>query len=179
MTEDNRARFAELMFGMGETFNEPVSSVRAGAYFDALSDLPIESVEQAVRLAVKQSKFFPKPVELRECITGNQTDEAATEWALFQREVSRTGYTRTPELSAATMETVRVLFGSWRTACASLPSPDSDRAPELMNWRKQFIQVYGDTKRREALGELNAGPSLTGLISDIHAWEQKRTKEIA
>lgn len=176
MTPENRARFAELMFGMGETFNEPVSSVRAGAYFDALSDLPIEGVETAVRLAVRTLKFFPKPVELREMVEGAKGDEAALAFAAFQKEVSRVGYMHQPSLPEATMNTIRVVFGSWRAACAALPSPDSERAPELMGWRKQFVAAYGDSKRREALGELQAAPQLAGVIAGINDWRQKQVE---
>jgi hypothetical protein len=176
MTSADAVRFAELMLALSETYREKVSDLRAELYLDALRDLPIESVEKAVRLAIRTLKFFPKPVELRELVTGNTDDEAAREWALVQREVSRVGYMRQPNLPPATMEAIRVVFGSWRSLCGSLPSPDSDRAPELMNWRKQFVNAYDDAKKREARGELPAAgaANLAGLIAEVREWEGKR-----
>jgi hypothetical protein len=166
MRPGNTRRFAELMMALGETFRESVSDLRAELYFDALSDLTIEQVEQAVKLAVRGKTFFPKPSELRELVTGNDSDEAALEWAKVQREVSRIGYMRQPSLSAQTMEAIRVVFGGWKQLCGALPSPESDRAPELMGWRKQFVAAYGDTKRREVRGELTAAEA-TKALADI------------
>ncbi|MDQ3171345.1 MAG: hypothetical protein M3Q55_14515 [Acidobacteriota bacterium] len=167
------------MLALTETFREQMSPLRATLYFDALSALSIEQVEHAVRLAVKSKTFFPKPTELIELVSGSDTEQASEAWTAFCQEVSRVGYTGSPKLPEATLETVRVLFGNWKAACSSLPSLNGDRGPELQGWRKQFIASYADTKRRQALGELNAAPSLSGLIADIRAWEQKRTKEIA
>lgn len=175
MTLDDKPRFAELMLALSETFREPVSSIRAELYFDALAYLPIESVEQAVRLAVKSKTFFPKPAELIELVEGNDNEQAAEAWTSFCAAVSRFGYTRTPDLPEATMETVRVVFGNWKAACAALPAVSGDRGPELQGWRKQFMASYANTKRRQALGELNAAPSLAGLLKGIREWEEKQT----
>lgn len=179
MTPDDAPRFAELMLALSETFNEPVSAIRAEMYCDALRDLPIASVEHAVRLAVKSKTFFPKPAELRELVEGSAQEGAEAAWMQFVAAVSRFGYTRIPDLPEPVMETVRVVFGNWKAACGSLPAPDGDRAPEFMNWRKQFIAAYANTKRREAIGELQAGPSLAGLIGAVKDWERKNAKRLA
>jgi hypothetical protein len=173
VTDADRSRFAELMYALSETFDTKVSALRVQLYFDALVDLPIAAVERAARLAVGTLRFFPKPTELRELVQGNVEDEAGIAWAAFQREVSRVGYMREPDLPAATMDAIRLVFGDWRRACASLPSPDSDRAPELMGWRKQFVAAYSDTKRREAAGALTEGEAKNAL-ADISAWRQKQ-----
>lgn len=173
MTDADRPRFAELMLALSETFESQVSSLRMQLYFDSLRDLPIESVTSAVQAAIDRLKFFPKPVELREMVDGPVADAAALAWAEFTREVGRVGYMRTPSLPATTMETVRIVFGGWRQACGSLPAPDSERAPELMGWRKQFIAAYGDTTRREAIQALTTGEA-KNAIADITAYRQKQ-----
>lgn len=173
MTPTDGRRFAELMMALGETFREPVSDFRAEIYFNALKNLPLAEVETAVQLAIQGKTFFPKPAELRELVNGNASSEADLAWAAFQREVTRVGYMRTPSLPETTMATVRQVFGSWRAACSALPSPDSDRAPELMGWRKQFVAAYSDTKRREAAGYLTDGEA-KGALADISAWRAKQ-----
>lgn len=179
MTAQDEPRFAELMLALSETFREPLSSLRAALYFDALASLSIEQVEQAVRLAVKGKTFFPKPAELLELVDGSDDEQAASAWTAFCSAVSRCGYTRIPNLPDATMETVRVVFGNWKAACAALPAVSGERGPELQGWRKQFIASYANTKRRQAVGELQAAPSLAGLIADVRAWEQtQKPKQI-
>jgi hypothetical protein len=173
VTAVDSKRFAELLYALAETFAEQVSEIRAELYFKALSDLPIDSVERAFELAFKGCTFFPKPAELRAFIQAPVDDEADLAWAAFQREVTRVGYMRTPSLPETTMATLRQVFGSWRAACSALPSPDSDRAPELMGWRKQFVAAYSDTKRREAAGALTEGEAKNAL-ADISAWRQKQ-----
>jgi hypothetical protein len=175
VTDADRSRFAELMYALSETFDTKVSALRVQLYFDALVDLPIAAVERAARLAVGTLRFFPKPTELRELVQGNVEDEAGIAWAAFQREVSRVGYMREPDLPAATMDAIRLVFGDWRRACASLPSPDSDRAPELMGWRKQFIAAYGNVRRREERGELTSGEA-KDLLASVVTYRQKQLR---
>jgi hypothetical protein len=66
MTAGDHPAFAELLALLGETFQEPISEARCAAYFDALRDLPLAAVQAAVREALRDCRFFPRPVELRE-----------------------------------------------------------------------------------------------------------------
>jgi hypothetical protein len=166
-------RFSEVMLALSEFYKNPVSTRLAGLYYEALKDLTIEQVEAAASAAFNQLVYFPKPVELRELLNGKASDEADLAWAAFQREVSRVGYMRTPSLPEATMAAVRQVFGSWSMACSSLPAPNSERAPELMNWHKRFVAAYSDTKRREAVGALTQGEAQKAL-SNISAWRAKQ-----
>lgn len=175
MTEQDGDRFTNAMLALAEVFKNPVSERLTTTYYESLKDLTIEQFETAAQHVIDTGRFFPKPVELREAVEGNQSDEAALAFAEFQQEVSRVGYMRTPSLQPATMEAVRLVFGGWRQACASLPSPDSDRAPELMNWRKQFVAAYANNKRREAIGALTDGEAKNAL-ADISAWRAKQLR---
>src|SRR5690606_33933929 len=123
---------ASLMLALSETFNEPVSETRAGMYFDALSELTIQEVEQAMRLSLRRSKFFPRPAELLELVSGSAEDQADEAWQSVINAVRRVGAYRTPTLDDAAMDTVRRLFGTWSRACQQLPAG----GPELLGWRK-------------------------------------------
>jgi hypothetical protein len=69
MTDDDRGWFGEQLALLGEVFNEPVSALRAAAYWDALHDLPARAVRAAMHDLVGSARFFPKPVEIREPAT--------------------------------------------------------------------------------------------------------------
>jgi hypothetical protein len=112
--------------------------LRAEAYFLALADLPIEQIERGAALALKESKFFPRAAELRELLLGSATDEAELAWMQLLQEVRRVGYYRTPVLPEETLAVVNGLWGSWQTACQTMPG----EGQELLNWAKAFKQTY-------------------------------------
>jgi hypothetical protein len=65
MTDDDRGWFGEQLALLSEVFNEPVSAIRAAAYWDALRVLPRSAVQRAVHDLIANARFFPKPVEIR------------------------------------------------------------------------------------------------------------------
>lgn len=150
MTNDDIVRLANALKALGETFNEPVSDVRAEAYLFALEDLTIDDVEYACRQAIKYGKFFPRPVELREAIEGSQGDRAQTAWMELVGEIRRVGWYGTPRLTATTYATMEGLWGSWAYLCQTLPG----EGPELLGWQKRWESAYGATSGRLERGEL-------------------------
>lgn len=84
MTEDDRPRFAALVAAVAETFNETVSTARAEGYWLGLSDLPIEAVQAACATAIRESKFFPRPAELRSLAGYGVPDAGMVEGLLYQ-----------------------------------------------------------------------------------------------
>lgn len=150
MTENDRPKFAEAMHALGETFNEPVSDIRAEAYFDALRDVPLAQVAVAVRLAIRTCRYFPKPVELREMVTGQSGELADKAWGDVLTQIRRVGYMGTPTFEDGRIEeTIRQVWGSWRRLCETLPG----EGPELVGWVKQFKSVFASVANR---GEIEA-----------------------
>lgn len=144
MTKADAPKFAECLAVLSETFNEPVSELRAEAYFSALEDLPIEAVVEAVKQAIRSLKFFPRPVELREYVQGSLDDQSIAAWSEVLSEVRRVGYCGQPMLQDPTAEAVRLVWGSWRQLCETLPND----GPERLGWMKQFRSAYVGTVRR-------------------------------
>jgi hypothetical protein len=143
MTDGDRKSFAEAMHLLFETFGEPVSDLRTEGYFDALREFDIVAVNGAVRMALRASRFCPKPVELRELITGNAQDAAETAWGGVLREIRRVGYVGTPNLDPRTLRAVNETWGGWRRLCETLPG----EGPELIGWMKQFKATYASCER--------------------------------
>jgi hypothetical protein len=86
MTEQDIKAFATELFVAGEVFNEPVSETRAKAYFNALIDLEITDVRAAVRYLIRESKWFPKPADIRHAIGGSPEAIADNAW---QRAITK------------------------------------------------------------------------------------------
>lgn len=172
MTDHDRSKFAEALHVLAETFGEPLSDLRTEAYFDALRDFSIEQVSLATRLSLRTCKFFPRPVELRDLIAGNQDDNAETAWGGLLREVRRVGYMGTPDLEPRTALAVKELWGGWRRLCETLPG----EGPELIGWLKQFKETYETVDRRETVKELTAATMHPDVLAFVRTERQKLLK---
>ena len=138
MTESDKPRLARVLAVLAETFNETVSEVRAEGYLMGLVDLSIEQVESAAKAALKSSKFFPRPAELRELAVGSVEDHAELAWSKLLNEVSRVGSYGTPKLPDECHDVMVRLWGTWGHLCQTLPS----EGPELLGWAKRFKSLY-------------------------------------
>lgn len=145
MTDQDRIQFAEAMHVLAETFGESMTELRTEGYFDALRDFDIQQVNVAVRHALKACRFFPKPVELRELVTGDAEETAQAAWDAVLREIRRVGYVGTPKLEPRALRAVNELWGGWRRLCETLPN----EGPELVGWIKQFKTTYASVERSE------------------------------
>jgi hypothetical protein len=162
VTEKDRPALARVLYTLGETFNETVSELRAEAYFDALSDLPVDAVLDAARRALRECRFFPRPVELREMVHGSVEDRAELAWSAMLTQVRRVGYYGTPtwpdpETERAALE----LYGGWKALCENLPSEGAGRAYAA----KQFKATFAAYARRDAA----FGPALPPSREEAHA----------
>lgn len=165
MTDDDRPAFARGLYALGETFNEPVSELRAEAYFDALRDLPIVDVLQAMRQAIKAGRFFPRPVEIREAIDGSTEDQAEIAWGAAVALVRQRGWYNPPAEADwpnwMTRRAALELFGGWQRLCECLPG----EGPGFHAAAKQFkatFRAYANRERRDAL----PAAAVTGYLTD-------------
>lgn len=157
MRDQDRPTFARALYALGETFNEPVSEIRAEAYFDALSDLPVEAVLAAARQAIRTARFFPRPVELREAVDGQVEDRAEAAWTAVLRLVRRYGWPGVDGRGAppafpdfATERAALDLYGGWARLCEALPG----EGPEMLGVRKAFVASFTAYARRGYRAEL-------------------------
>lgn len=169
MTEQDRYAFAELLLAVGETYGEAVSDARMEIYFRALSDLPLESVRQAVNVHVRLQKFFPRPSEIREAVTGSLEDEAELAWVGLLRMVRRCGWAWNAQINGplpwpddATKRAALELYGGWVPLCERLPGEGVGLAVAA----KQFKATYKSYAARDAMQQLSAGNVTAGVLHD-------------
>ena len=58
-------RFGRVLVALQEAYRQPFSELAAALYADAVSELPIATIERAAADLIKTSKFLPKAAELR------------------------------------------------------------------------------------------------------------------
>jgi len=147
MTPHDRKAFGTLMFHLSETYGEPVSDARLEIYWGALIDLDLPDLRRAATLHVRTSKFFPRPSELREALSGAIDERADCAWVKLLTLVRRVGYTGTPDFGddVALRRAALELFGGWTRLCQALPAD----GPALLGFAKEFKATYRAYARRE------------------------------
>lgn len=157
-------QFAKGLGILAATYRSPLSALQTEAYWSALSDMPAAEWDAAVRVCLRTCKFFPRPVEIREAVSGPASDRADVAWGDVLGEVRRVGYLGTPKLPTGTLEAIRQTWGSWTRLCQTLPS----EGPELVGWMKQFKATHGTVGRRQSNDRLltpsTVHPSIQALI---------------
>lgn len=66
MDKSELGKFQTALATIAETMGGSLTDERVLIYFDALCDLPLREIQSACKRAIREMKFFPKPVELRE-----------------------------------------------------------------------------------------------------------------
>lgn len=138
MTDRERPEFAKALAVLSQAHNESVNELRAEAYWLALNDIPLVDFQRACFRAMRELRFFPKPVELRDLVFGSVQDAIESAWTSWRNAARRLGGTTSVAFSdAALAETLKQIFGGWPEACACELSPEMWSAK-----RKEFERVY-------------------------------------
>jgi len=153
MTKDDAAPFFARLAALAELFKEELSAAAQTLYFDALSDCSLSDVCEAMNAAVKTSKFFPKPVELREYIYGSNEDLAEEAWLDYKALARRAGGYRSVEIDGVLADTLVAVFGSWEQACWIELSPEM-----WASKRKEFGRTYRVIANRTNRAEMKRLP---------------------
>lgn len=142
------AEFTRRLVGLAEVFDVKLSAQRVALYFEALRDLELADVVRALNQAVKVSRFFPKPAEVRSLAVGDTEDRVERAWMAFKSAMRIAGSYASLEIhDPALAESIISLFGSWPQACAE------DLSPEMWSARrKEFGRIYRVTLDRDLIG---------------------------
>ncbi len=145
MTAQEIQPFIEKLTVVGELFDAKLSEAKLTLYFDALQDLPLWVVLDGLDAAVRQCKFMPKPVEIRQLAVGTPEDEAEEAWVRFKDMMRTVGAYRTPRFDAVVALAIADTFGTWPAACAA------DLSPEMWaSKRKEFLRAFVRHQRADA-----------------------------
>jgi hypothetical protein len=162
MVPSDKTAFAIAVGAMVEAFGQEATSAVLHGYWLGLSDLTIDQVQLAVSQALRSSKFLPKPVELREFVTGSTDAEslAMNAWGEALKSVSLGPY-RHVDFEDKTINAVVRSMGGWPMFV------DRFRDTESEKWtRIEFIKGYKAYASRPVSEEATA--ALPGLNQFEH-----------
>lgn len=166
MTSEDFAVFSARLVELGELFDAKLSESKQLLYFQALQDLPLELVDGAFIQAARGCTFFPKPVELRAFIVGDDEDHAERAWLDYKRLARQLGGYSSPVFEdPALADALVAVFGSWEGASWT------DFSPEMWaSKRKEFSRTYrairqrGETEPKQLSGFFERENLLRGYV---------------
>ncbi len=141
--------FARELALVAETFGATISSAHIEIYFRALNDLPLEQVRAAMDAACRRLRFFPKPVELRELITGSPDERAERAWTRVRQGIMRgVGGYRLIDFGDMALHATIDAMGGW-ARFYSLGFRGVEEVA-IATARKEFLQLYSIFEKRGA-----------------------------
>lgn len=137
MKASEKERFINAFLTLCSVFEKNPSDVLTAAYYRALEKHDIHDVERSISRAIVECKFFPKPVELMELISGKVTDIAEVEAGKVLLAIKYHGGGQSVVFDNATTQAVIVFgLGGWVKMCADLKAADE-------KWfLKDFVRIY-------------------------------------
>lgn len=179
--DSDKARFLASFKALTELHRVSVSPELTKLYFMALQDFPVEAVVKAMGECVMTCTFFPKPVEIREKVTGSADDRAQVQAATVWESIGRVGsYNSVAFDDPVTMAVIDRSFGGWTEVCQLKESERKWFIIEFCKAYKAFaaqgIQHFGvlagrtDTHNGAHCFGAKAAP--VALVGDKHMTKQ-------
>ena len=163
MTKRDFSEFGQLMSLLNETYgdaNKPISNLKLDVYFQALEDLNIEQIKQAIKILfqTKTMHIFPVPPEIREAVSGNPDAVAQQALDKLLGAVRYVGGYRDVIFDDPIIHAIIVREGGWIAVC--------DKTLDEWIWfKKDFMKIY-----RGYMGKNMADipKKLTGIHKDLN-----------
>jgi hypothetical protein len=110
-------------------------------YFEALRDLTLDQVRVAVARAIRESRFMPKPAELRTFALGTDEERAALAWGRAHRAALKGYGTHRPlDFADPVLHAAVTAMGGWGQLYR-LGHRDAEGVDAAVA-RKEFVELY-------------------------------------
>ena len=132
--KQHKLKFAALMEQLGIVYGKEMDELILRAYWAALKDVPIDSLEASVQAHIATEQWFPKPCELR----GNASKSLAImAWDSVIAAAESVGAYRRVDFEDQTVNATVRYLGGWPAICAM----GSREEPHV---RKEFLATYAE-----------------------------------
>lgn len=137
MTDAEEKRFTTLIRALVESFGAKYTDGMLMGYRLGLDGIPLEDIERGVQRALKECKFMPKPVELRDMsgVTPLAV-KAALAWTAVKKAVHSLSAYGSPDFEDPVVNAVIRNMGGWVQFCGR----DSDTFETFT--RKDFERLF-------------------------------------
>lgn len=156
MRVEDREQFALVVSALAATFNRDATEALLEGYWIGLNDLALPAVKRAAAVAMRECRFMPTVVELRD-LAGELSPQgrAVLAWGILEKTVLLVGGYKSVDFDDPCLNATVRNLGGWERIC-EMPADEFDK------WlRKDFERTY-QTLLRTGVSREAAAP-LTGI----------------
>ena len=120
MFEQDLARFAALMVGVGEVYGKPFTSAVIDIYWNVLKVYKFEDVKAAIKCHLENpdvGKYLPKPSDIIMAIDGSPQNQALLAWTKVVSAIRNIGRYSSVAFDDALIHKVIEDMGGWIRFC--------------------------------------------------------------
>lgn len=138
----NELKFKEYMTMLCEIHDKTLSDTMRDLYWKILEPYTDEQCEKAFKDAVYFNKFFPKPADLIEILSGDKKDRATEAWVEVLGSIRSIGNYESVRFSNPVIHSVIQVMGGWDNLAATMLVDEE-------KWKqKEFEKLYHVMERR-------------------------------
>lgn len=169
MNEQDKSRFASALIATASVFDKAITPQLTEIYFRTLASFTFEEVERGISQAMKTLRFFPKPAELIDAITGGQValeDRAHVEATRVLTAIKEVGtYESVYFDDPVTQAVIAQHFGGWHRL--------ADMREDGEKWFiKDFAKAYASFARA-GIKENSALPGRAEINNNFRGYEHR------
>jgi hypothetical protein len=128
-------KFKEYLATLCELHDRTMSKLLTDLYWKVLEPFSDEECEEAFKLIIYDSKFFPKPADFREVILGKKANKATEAWLEVLGAVSKIGNYQSVKFDNPVIHSVINAMGGWPQLCMMEKTDEK--------WKqKEFERLY-------------------------------------
>lgn len=135
-------KFKEYLATLCELHDRTMSKLLTDLYWKVLEPFSDEECEEAFKLIIYDSKFFPKPADFREVILGKKANKATEAWLEVLGAVSKIGNYQSVKFDNPVIHSVINAMGGWPKLC--------EMTNDEAKWKqKEFERLYEVISERD------------------------------
>ncbi len=151
----DKKRFAQLITGLAQTFQTPISAGDMENYWRWLRPYDLKAIEQAVGDYCRSPaahRFFPKPGELVAALQGDCASQALRAWSKVMETIRHVGAYRTVVFDDPLIHVVIWDMGGWQTMCSMLIKDEPFKAREFEKRYTSYLSRPPKAYPRQLVG---------------------------
>lgn len=113
----NEVKFKEYLATLCELHDRTMSKLLTDLYWRVLEPFTDEECEHAFKELIYLSKFFPKPADFIEILTGKKENRATAAWLDVLGAVKKVGNYQSVKFSDSIIHSVIQAMGGWPQLC--------------------------------------------------------------
>lgn len=113
MNQDDKSRFGQLITALAANWRKEFDRANITIYWLGLKDLTFDQVQDAIALALRESKFMPSVAELREFVLGGASNRIQNAWLLLNRTMDTQGPYKSVDFEDKVINAAVRSLGGW------------------------------------------------------------------